>query len=365
MGFARGSSRQELGVFRSKHANSANPVLGRASSGGGGGVMNNKAPHSVFGGGSGAGAGAGAGSSCSGGVPTYGSGGGRVCSVPIRDRAKRQGAIQEHHRVQDSLTGPATSDTRKPRTTGGSGGAGREKSSKRPIPAYMKRDFSEYEAHQPPQQPTQHAQPAPPQSIRPPEPEPQEYSFGSQAFVTAAAGTAAVPTSMFSKPRVSAQPPQPFQPDTVAPPQQPFVSRKVLLGSEAPEVPVVNEEPSAPSTSSLEDRIDALIDMVDERLSALEESQSWVFAKVGVRTLHMFTDFPDQTVRVSEYEALSCATADAGEWLQVGTPVTIGSQTWFPVRHVDPATGAVTTFLAPGRSDTQASFTQFSAYPLA
>jgi hypothetical protein len=220
----------------------------------------------------------------------------------------------------------------------------------------MKRDFSGYEAA-----PAQTSQPAQPQTIRAPEPEPEEYSFGSQTFVTPTAQPA--PTSMFSKPRVSAQPAQHHLPDTPAPPnppptQQPFVSRKVLLGPDSDEAPDTHD------TSSLEGRIDALIDMVDERLSALEESQSWVFAKVGVRTLHMFTDVPDQTVHASEYEDLSCATADAGEWLQVGTPVTIGPQSWFPVRHVDPATGTVATFLAPGRSDTQASFAQFSAYPV-
>jgi len=416
LGFSRGASRDAMGVVRSQYANAANPTLkgaGATSQPSGGSdakrqmeeYRSSKAPFSGGGGGSG--------SSCRGGS----------CSVPIRDRAQRRNLIEEHNRIQETLMEPLPGSGKRPnRRAGSGGGLGSSKSSRRPIPDFMKRDFSKYEQAEPeggfapPEDEGYGRQdegygrqdegyaPSKIKSLYPsesnggssqetwrPEPEPEEYSFGPPS----------TSTSRFSKDRSRNEEPKDRSHtedlSTYEEPRvelsyqaQPLPSGYEPMAPVDPVTPVSDHPDQVPSThhevqaSFPTEKLEAFFSLVDERFEEMEQRVATlhrlieangsvesseapqVYGKVGVPSLFFFADIPDDTVPEADYEGLSIGVANEGDWVTLGNPVegpTPGSS-WYPVTHVDPETGMTSRFFTPSSMGGTPVFSLFSSYPV-
>jgi hypothetical protein len=156
------------------------------------------------------------------------------------------------------------------------------------------------------------------------------------------------------------------------------------------------------SSKEMESKFDSLLGMLDERFADLTSRSSQLekiveqlarsqlamadqaaatppapakpeepksadfYGKIGCKTLPFFVDMPPASLETSGYEEACDCLANQGEWIMLGDPQ-VHPETqasWYPARHIDPATGKRSTFWAPAALDDEPCFERFAAYPV-
>ena len=154
------------------------------------------------------------------------------------------------------------------------------------------------------------------------------------------------------------------------------------------------------SNTDMETKFDSLLGMLDERFGALTsrseqlekivtqlaqsqlamadsqtqprvkpepKTKDEFYGKVGCKSLPFFTEMPPASLDEAAYEDECDCLASQGDWIMLSDPqVHPDTQaSWYPARHIDPASGKRFTFWAPAALGDKPCFERFAAYPTA